>query len=338
MSRLAIYSAGHFFVDFSCALLVLGRLCPGGDCPLLLLIYNFCAFALQMPLGLLADRLNRNSLLAAAGCLLAAAAWLVLPLAGALPAAFTAGFGNALYHIGGGIEALNSSQGKSGALGVFVSPGALGVFLGGLAAAQRPGVYVAALAALALTALVILRRQGPSENPPASLPGLTPRGMAAALALFLVVVLRSYIGSLFVFPWKTGVVWAGISVCAVAFGKAAGGFLGDNLGMRRAAAISLGLAIPLFLAADYPAAGLAAVFLFNMTMPLTLWAAARLFPAAKGFSFGLLTFALFLGFLPALFGAAALFPVKLARAAGAALSIPALLFGLSAAKGGEKGG
>lgn len=42
-----------------------------------------------------------------------------------------------------------------------------------------------------------------------------------------------------------------------------------------------------------------------MTMPVTLWAVARILPGAKGFSFGLLTFALFLGFCPSYLGSLA---------------------------------
>ena len=51
-----------------------------------------------------------------------------------------------------------------------------------------------------------------------------------------------------------------------------------------------------------PLCGTLAVFLFNMTMPITLWAAARLIPGGKGFAFGLLTFGLFLGYLPGWMG------------------------------------
>ena len=47
-----------------------------------------------------------------------------------------------------------------------------------------------------------------------------------------------------------------------------------------------------------PIAGILAVFFWNMTMPLTLWAMAGVLSGARGFSFGLLTFALFLGFCP----------------------------------------
>ncbi len=72
----------------------------------------------------------------------------------------------------------------------------------------------------------------------------------------------------------------------------------DKIGILRTSLLSLGGAALLFLLGNYPLAGVAALFLFNMTMPLTLWAMAKSFPGAKGFSFGLLTFALFIGFVP----------------------------------------
>ena len=126
---LALYSLAHFWVDLSCALLAFRSLSASPDFALCLLLYNFCAFALQMPLGLLADRLDRNGAVAAAGCALVALAYAVpLPLA----AAVTAGVGNALFHLGGGIDTLNTGLDRSAALGIFVSPGAVGLFLGTL--------------------------------------------------------------------------------------------------------------------------------------------------------------------------------------------------------------
>ena len=61
-------------------------------------------------------------------------------------------------------------------------------------------------------------------------------------------------------------------------------------------------------------------------MPLTLYGAARLLPGAKGFAFGLLTFALFLGFLPVYAGACALQAAQAAAlsALSAAALVPAL--------------
>ena len=105
------------------------------------------------------------------------------------------------------------------------------------------------------------------------------------------------------FSWKTE-IWSDIAVTAVVLGKTAGGFLADRVGLFRAAAGSLILAATLFCFGDSPLPGVLALFLFNMTMPITLFALARKMPGCKGFSFGILTFALFLGFLPAYYGAA----------------------------------
>lgn len=324
--RLLIYSLSHFIVDFSCALLLLGVVCPQGDAALCLLVYNFCAFACQAPLGLLADSWGRNHLVAAGGCLLAALAWL---LAGPAAAA-CAGLGNALFHVGGGLDTLNRSEKKAGALGVFVSPGAFGIYCGSLAAGGSVPPLFACFALLVMAALIAaLCRAG--GNAPLAWPRARPQAwLAVALCLFLVVVLRSYLGLLFDFPWKSG--YGAAFVCAVALGKAAGGLLGDIFGLQRTALVTLALSALLFLFPAQPVCGLAAVFLFNMTMPLTLWAMARLLPGAKGFSFGLLTLALFLGYLPVFLGLPAPLGGPALYAAGALLSLPLLCFGLRGAK------
>ena len=45
---LALYSLAHFWVDLSCALLAFRSLSASPDFALCLLLYNFCAFALQI--------------------------------------------------------------------------------------------------------------------------------------------------------------------------------------------------------------------------------------------------------------------------------------------------
>ena len=72
--------------------------------------------------------------------------------------------------------------------------------------------------------------------------------------------------------------------------------------------------------------GALALFCFNMSMPITLFALAQAMPGCKGFSFGLLTFALFLGFLPACFGASAIggFAMAAVSAVSLFLLVPAL--------------
>lgn len=325
VSQLWTYSAGHFWVDFSCALLMFSQISGTGEWALCALLYNFCAFALQMPIGLLADRLGRQGRLAALGCGLVSAGWAISPVP--VAAAVTAGLGNACFHVGGGVAILRDGGDRAAPLGIFVSPGAFGIYLGTLLGRRDGFPDWAAVAGLVLFALALLlpeRREGETAAP-AEAPSPDRNEVVVLICCFLVVVLRSYLGMVLAFPWKTG-GWALALTCALVLGKAAGGFLGDRLGMVRASALSLGLAAVLFCLSGSPWAGTAAVFLFNMTMPITLWAAARLLP--PGFAFGTLTFALFLGFLPVWLGWPALLTGGIGYAAGALCSLALLALGL----------
>ena len=295
--KLLLYSIAHFWVDLSCAFLVYRTLLDSPDLVMCLLLYNFCAFAMQMPLGLLADRWNCNGRIAAIGCLLTAAAYLSpLPLL----TATVAGMGNALFHLGGGIDVLNDSQSKAAALGVFVSPGAVGLFVGtAWGSGTALALWVAPAGLLLLAAVTLYRVGGLSGNAPFD--PSPAKDYLPLLPLFAVVVLRSYMGMNQAFSWKGTGGWALILTLALVSGKTAGGFLMDRLGSRKASAVSL-LASAILYFCDVPVLGTLAVFLFNMTMPITLWAAVKVTPGVKGFAFGLLTFGLFLGYVPTWLG------------------------------------
>ena len=333
-AMVTLYALAHLLVDFACAFLVFRQGADADTRYIGFLLYNACAFALQMPLGLLADRLNKNALCAALGCVLVAAAYgfAGVPFA----AAVIAGLGNGLFHIGGGIDVLNAAGGKAGALGVFVSPGALGIFLGKLLVRQSGvagSVIVMLLLLAAAGAILALRyrkdRGFAADNAPVSFDhALSPVVLAAGLCLFLVVCLRSYTGMTLAFPWKGDGYWGYALVLSVFLGKAAGGFLADRYGAVRTAAVTLALASVLFLLPGVPLAGVTAVFLFNMTMPITLWGVVRLFPGAKGFAFGLLTFGLFLGFVPVWLGYSQLLNLGPGFATAAAGSLLLLAAGL----------
>ena len=302
-TMLGIYSAAHFWVDFSCAFLFFRTLTDAENFALCLLLYNFCAFALQMPLGLLADKLNRNGFVASIGCSLVALSFLSpLPL---LTAA-ASGCGNALFHLGGGIDVLNTSQKRACALGIFVSPGALGLFLGALwgKGATVP-LWLAPAGLLVIAAAILLpyrRMFGSLCSGNADCDTAPVNGYAPLVPLFLVVVLRSYMGLNQSFEWTSAGHWAVLLTVALVLGKAAGGILMDRWGTRKTSAITLIAAAILYILCDLPILGMAAVFLFNMTMPITLWVAAKVTPGCKGFAFGLLTFGLFLGYLPSWMG------------------------------------
>ncbi len=288
-----IYSAVHFLVDFSCAVFVLRFARDSGRWMEAVLIYNFCAFALQMPLGLLTDRCGNGRVFAALGCGLLA----LSPLMRGWPPTLccAAGIGNALFHIGGGRDVLQTGGHRAGWLGVFVSPGALGLYVGSLVSGRIPAVWPVS-AALALCALAMLALCERVPGAEVSLRG-GGHGVRWLPLLFLVVCLRGYAGFMFRFPWREG-AWAWAFVLCVVLGKTLGGWVYDRVGGPLTGAASLGLATALFCLSEQPWAGCLAVLLFNMTMPVTLRAAADCLPEARGFSFGLLTFALFLGFVP----------------------------------------
>lgn len=296
------YLLGHFWVDMACAFLVAGFVLGREDAAMLGLCYNFCAFALQLPLGPFVDAFNRNHLVAAAGCVLTASAF-ALPV---FPAVCAAGIGNSLFHLGGGVDVLNASKEKMWKLGTFISPGAIGLYLGTVSGSGSVmPVWPVALALVFMALLISSCGWFAFHGRPSGNAMVDPacKSPASAMALvFLVVAIRSYMALASSFEWKADARWAVASVLALAFGKAAGGVLADRFGIGRTSVVTLGAAAVSYLVAGLPVPGVAATFLFNMTMPLTMWMAAGAFPGAKGMAFGALAFSLFVGYLPVAMG------------------------------------
>lgn len=322
----ALYALGHFLVDFACAFLMFHCVRDSETWVTAALLYNFCAFALQMPLGLIADSLRRDRSFAVLGCVLVCLSGLLWKHP--LPLSVLAGIGNAFYHVGGGVAVLHAYPKRLGPLGLFVSPGAFGIFFGTMLGKAHAPAFPGCIALLIMALLLIFFAEG--ERPPELDTETRNAPIAALVCLFLVVVLRSYLGFLFSFPWKTG-VWAVIATCGVMLGKTAGGYVSDCIGAKWTSILSLGAAALLFLLSGDPVCGVLAIFLFNMSMPITLRAASDALPGMRGFSFGLLTFALFLGFLPVWSGMAAPDGAWF-LALGAAVSLGLLLPGLGKRK------
>lgn len=298
---LAANTFSHAVVDFCCFTLLytwMVREGPAAAAPGFLL-YNVLAFGLQPLLGFLQDRMPRLPL-SGIGCLLTAAGLLMggLPWAG-MP---VCALGNACFHVGGGRETLRLSAGRQWPAGVFVSSGAPGVALGILAGKLGFPLWGAALlAAACIPALRLCRVQSPLPAAAFRTAAARPVALVAGLC-FLSVALRSFGGSLLSMPWKTG-PWLSLlpAVCAC-LGKAAGGFAADRWGGRRTGVLSLLAAAPLLAFGNVsPLFCGAGLFLFNMTMAITLCALASAMPEHPGFAFGLSTLALLLGNLPYFF-------------------------------------
>ena len=312
----------HFVVDFACVSTmlcavsrVLGESGQGSLelVALSILLYDVVAFAFQLPVGIALDKLDKNSSAAMLSYALVSGG-VVLSL---VPVEFLEwlavlllAVGNALFHCAGGLCVLNISQKHAGPSGIFIATGAVGVFLGTLSAQYgRLQVAFSLLVLLFLCASItrvvqkVNKKYWNIHNVPFAIPELPSHTLIAIALLSLVVALRSYVGMVMAFPWKSEMLLLVLSILGVFAGKALGGVVADRIGFRTTAIFSLIVAATLFVPSwEIPVMGLLGVFFFNFTMSITLASLANILPNAKGTAFGLASFSLAVGALPALAG------------------------------------
>ncbi len=312
----------HFVVDFACVstmLCAVSRvLGESGQnslelIALSILLYDVVAFAFQLPVGIALDKLDKNSLAAMLSYALVGGGVLLSLVPVALfewLAVLLLAVGNALFHCAGGLCVLNISQKHAGPSGIFIATGAVGVFLGTFSAQYgRLQVAFSLLVLLFLCASItrvvqkVNKKYWNIHNAPFAIPELSSRTLLAIALLCFVVALRSYTGMVMAFPWKSEMLLLALSVFGVFVGKALGGMVADRIGFRTTAIFSLIAAATLFVPSwEMPLMGLLAVFFFNFTMAITLASLSNILHEAKGTAFGLASFSLAIGALPALLG------------------------------------
>lgn len=312
----------HFWIDFTCACFAFQEIVGNKDWYTLLFLYNFYAFALELPMGTLLDGICEKSNGSAKGYFwtgIAGILLVILALATDIslwPAVFLAGAGNAAFHVGTGSRVLREFPEKIWPSGLFVSTGALGIYLGKLFSGD-PYVKIiseAVLLVLLLSAAfgVTAGKNRGEKRRKASFIDIQKRNavvsekafdLVPVLCIFMTVVLRSYQGMTNSFSWNQTVQTGLILTGATALGKLSGGIVADLAGVKKTVVFSLGGGGILLLCVSCIWLQTGGSLLFNMTMPVTLVLLYRIFPKWPGTSFGLLTFALFIGFLPSYFEA-----------------------------------
>ena len=312
----------HFVVDFACVSTmlcavsrVLGESGQGSLelVALSILLYDVVAFAFQLPVGIALDKLDKNSLAAMLSYALASGGVLLSLVPVALfewLAVLLLAVGNALFHCAGGLCVLTISQKHAGPSGIFIATGAVGVFLGTFSAQYgRLQVAFSLLVLLFLCASItrvvqkVNKKYWNIHNASFAIPEFSSRTLLAIFLLCFVVALRSYTGMVMAFPWKSEMLLLALSVFGVFVGKALGGMVADRIGFRTTAIFSLIAAATLFVPSwEMPLMGLLAVFFFNFTMAITLASLSNILHEAKGTAFGLASFSLAIGALPALLG------------------------------------
>jgi FSR family fosmidomycin resistance protein-like MFS transporter len=331
VSNMLAYSLSHALVDATCAatLFAIAALGQTGSQDLfyLVIFYNVLAFSTQPIFGLWVDLFKVPVYAAVAGILLVALSTLFLQFP--FWAALLAGIGNALFHVGGGVISLNLDSGKAALPGIYVAPGALGLTIGILVG--KGGHFIAWPFILLLigSTLLILKAPPPEFRAPRALSGNLKWFETVILLLLLSVAVRSMVGLSLVLPWKSDMVLLFALTGAVVLGKALGGILGDRFGWTTVAVSGLIISAPLLaFFPQVPAIAILGIFLFNLSMPITLIGVAEMLPGRSGFAFGLTTLALIIGALPTFTQSRALTSNQTFIFAAVLVSIAALYGGL----------
>lgn len=300
ISNITVYSITHALVDSACAAVVFNCAFNGVEKEYLIflvILYNFLAFGLQPILGFMTDKLRLPAEAAIIGCVLVAVSAAFHNVS--LLAVCLAGIGNAFFHVGGGVISLNLVPGKATLPGIYVAPGALGLFVGTFAGKNgsfSPWLFMCLLLAAAIIIFML-------DKPFVCYETYTLRGKYeieyVILLIFSTITIRGLVGFMLNYSWKSNIYLLIIFTIAIVLGKAFGGILADRYGWIRVAITGLIVSAPL-LALGYKSFifGILGVLLFNLTMPVTLVAISYMLPGQSGFAFGLTTLALLIGVFP----------------------------------------
>ena len=299
-----VYGLSHAAVDGVCAAVIFtvfrNQIATTDLFIGLVVLYNALAFGLEALFGLFTDYFKSPRAAAFSGCIVTGLSAVFLPVP--IVAVVLAGLGNALFHVGGGSISLNLTPKKAFAPGIFVAPGAIGILLGTVLG--RSGQFAVLPSIIILTILCVSMfvinkpemnyfRENISKQK-------SYYFELILLLLLLSIAIRALVGSVLVFPWKVDMNLVVVLTGAVVLGKALGGVLADRFGWIKVAVGALVLSIPfLVFGARAPFSAIIGMFLFNITMPVTLVAISNIMPGRPGFTFGLTTLALIIGATPA---------------------------------------
>ena len=326
---LPLFTLAHPLVD-ACSLSIL---IAGGMSWRRVVVYNAMAFALQLPMGLMAD--ERPGWVRGGFCLGTGMA-----VAAAIAAAFGANgwgvlavacVGNALFHLTVGKEILDTHGGRGGPIGLFISTGALGLLAGRMgmehcAAVVLPA-FAVALAAVAVASAVrwsgsagILpakpspgtaafpepragcpRSDIAATRPEGRFPELLPIVESMALpGLFVLVAWRSWAGlAANRISAGQGIALLLVGAAVTWCGKAVGGYLAERSGRGAVTAASVcGSAALAFLCPpDNAAAWMALLFVAQLATGPVLSLLYDRTGRRGGMAFGLNCLGLFAGSL-----------------------------------------
>lgn len=309
------FSLTHGLVDLASALVVYNAAIIHGLSPAhavaLTIMYDLIAFAGQPVAGFFIDYAKGARFAMLMGIALVAAGAVCMRANALAGIAFT-GIGNALFHLGAGAQILGRYPGTAAAAGIFVGPGALGLSIGFWFGSR--GFFPFWSLVIGLLAVCI-----GLAFLPALKAGLAPARSAScqvvsrprvALLLLAAIVVRGFVGRTGFAGLQTdafAIIGLGAAAC---IGKMAGGYIADRCGWGLTTIAALVLAgIGIVFVHHHVGVALAAMMLFQMTMPVTLAATSAALPGKPAFAFGLTCLALVSGTLSAFYTPRVLTPL-----------------------------
>jgi len=286
---------GHFCVDASCAAIVIHGTQSFWEATQFFVLYNFCAFCLQPLAGWIFDKVKRLRFQAYIITSLALLLIGFFPNLNVWMRVLLVGIGNCLFHVGAGTLVLESEKKKLAPLGIFVSSGAVGLFLGTIFAHTEA---VSVFLILCLIGLILLNMELP-ERLKNHRGKDTQWGIVALLGLCIAI--RSFMGFMPLTQFEKTTPILLMITLGVFIGKFLGGVLCDKFGIKKVVLVSTAVVIALFLFSfANPFLWTFVQMIVNLSMPITLYLMYRALPKYPGFSFGLAASCLVIGLLATL--------------------------------------
>ncbi len=290
IKSMSIYSICHFIVDFVSCLFVLGiapAFCYDGNGNFVesmyyaeVIMYNFFAFAFQVPMGYIMDRLKLYKYVGIIGFCLIGICY-VLGFGNAVVLSSIVGIGNGLFHLEGGVNAYENSKGKAFLNGLFVAPGTWGIFLGSFFYSILATTYLPIVLVFVAIILMFFVQKDKVEFIEGEQELIAKKGnifrfheiISIALLIGVSIIVRSIGGVAIAYSWKPkDILWIGLVYSSfVVLGKTFGGFIGDRLGLKKTTVTALAIScVFLLLGFKIPFFGFLGIFLFNVPMSITL--------------------------------------------------------------------
>lgn len=299
----ALLGAIHFLSDFSAGLIIgtAASVNSRENLSIMVLMYNVIAFGLQPLAGILSDRFSLSRLFVYIGLITGPASLLLFEVSPWL-SILIAGIGSAVFHVGGGALSITADENKSVYIGVFLSPGVIGLALGGYSAFGGifPILPLAGLFLILLTAFFLVPAQQFHRQEGKQSSFVPDKHDVIMIIILLAIAFRSAVWNVFQYISAGDFAMLIPIALSAGMGKVTGGLIADYLGKRIWIYISLTFSILFLALSEYSRYFLfAGIFFLQSTSPVAIRILAdayRKIPATiAGLSIG---FAIALGALP----------------------------------------